>query len=576
MKHLSSQLKVSCAQLSQAGLKDVNEDSIGIRVPDGDSLTYKGIMAVVADGVSAAEAGREASQACVQNLLYDYYCTPDTWDVQKSILTVLNALNRWLYSQGSHMEDSSKGFITTLSILVIKSSTAHIFHIGDSRIYRRRQHEIECLTNDHTRKVGNVTYLARAMGLDNKIQLDYRREELNVGDQFILTSDGVHDFFHEKQWESVFTSCLSIDDVVKQLHEQALANGSNDNLSAQIVTVDEIASSNKEEAYESLLNLPFPPLLEVGQKIDGLLVEKSLYESTRSQLYVVKDLESGEQYVMKTPSINFEDDSAYIEQFISESWIGRKFRHNKLIKVITPKTSPSCLYYLMEYAQGISLEQWMKQTDTPSLKTVVLIARQIAVGLRALHRQQVIHQDLKPGNIIIDDNEQIKLVDFGSCSVSSMKELGQSFSTGNALGTASYSAPECHLGKHIDSRADVFSLAVIVFEILTKKMPYHAKLETIKTEADLDKLQYQSAVTLNPYVPKWVDMALKKALSVHPDDRYSDVDEFIYDLENPNQKMMMAEERMPLMSKNPLRFWRTIVVLQAFVIGGLMVKILSN
>lgn len=75
MEHLKSSLKVNCAQLSQAGIKPVNEDSIGIRIPEGSLLTHKGIVAVIADGVSAAEAGREASQACVQNLLYDYYCT---------------------------------------------------------------------------------------------------------------------------------------------------------------------------------------------------------------------------------------------------------------------------------------------------------------------------------------------------------------------------------------------------------------------------------------------------------------------------------------------------------------------
>ncbi len=575
MEHLSSQLKVSCAQLSQAGVKNVNEDSIGIRVPEGDALTHKGIVAVVADGVSAAEAGQEASQACVQNLLYDYYCTPDTWDVQKSILTVLNALNRWLYSQGSHMEDSSKGFITTLSILIIKSSTAYIFHIGDSRIYRRRQGRIECLTNDHTRKVGDVTYLARAMGLDNKIQLDFRREELQVGDQFILTSDGVHDFFPEKYWGAIFQSYTAIDDVVKVFHEKALDNKSNDNLSTQILTIDEIAPSNKEEAYENLLHLPFPPLLEVGQTIEGLFIERSLYESTRSQLYVVKDLETDEQYVMKTPSVNFEDDAAYIEQFIAESWIGRKFRHNKLVKVITRKTTPSCLYYLMEYAQGITLEQWMKETNTPSLKTVVLMARQMVLGVRALHRQQVIHQDLKPSNIIIDDNEQIKLVDFGSCSASSMKELQQSFSRGIALGTASYSAPECHLGNQVDTRADVFSLAVIIFEILTKKLPYYGKLEAVKSEADLEKLQYQSAAKLNPYVPLWIDLALMKALSIHPNERYHDVDELLYDLENPNQRLVDTHKRMPLLSRNPLRFWQAIVVAQAFVIGGLIAKMLT-
>ena len=119
--HLHSRLDVEASQHSSAGIKPQNEDSIGIRVPEGAALTTKGIAMVIADGVSAAEAGKEASEACVKGFLSDYYSTPDSWSVKKSAHRVLTALNRWLYGQGQKFIDVHKGYVTTLSVLIIKS-----------------------------------------------------------------------------------------------------------------------------------------------------------------------------------------------------------------------------------------------------------------------------------------------------------------------------------------------------------------------------------------------------------------------------------------------------------------------
>ena len=571
MEHLKSGLQVSCAQLSQAGVKDVNEDSIGIRIPEGTALTHKGIVAVIADGVSAAEAGQEASQACVQNLLYDYYCTPDTWTVPKSVLAVLNALNRWLYSQGSHLPDNQKGFVTTLSVIIFKSTTAHIFHIGDSRIYRYRDNQLEQLTTDHSKQVGKITYLARAMGLDTKIQMDYRKEEIKAGDKYMLTTDGIHDFYNDKHWAALLSASTDMDSVVADLHQKSLDSGSTDNLSCQILSIDGLAQSNIDETYNNLSSLPFPPLFDIGNVIDGLKIESSLYESTRSQLYLVKDIETGELAVMKTPSINFEDDPAYIERFIMESWLGRKLRHSKLVKIVNPRIEPTCLYYLMEYVEGITLREWMDKTMNPSITSVVRITRQLALALRAMHRQQVIHQDIKPSNIMIDEHDQIKIIDYGSCMMSSMAELPKPFEREVALGTASYSAPECHLGKKPDTRSDVFSLAVILFEMLTRKAPFEGKLEHIEKESDVKKMSYQSASEINAYVPVWFDLTLKKAMSINPDERYFDVDEFLHDLEHPNPKLK-RKGSLPIMQRNPMRFWQGVAGIQALLILFLLVK----
>ncbi|MCY4044776.1 MAG: bifunctional protein-serine/threonine kinase/phosphatase [Cellvibrionales bacterium] len=565
MPYSHSKLKVSCAQRSSTGIKPINEDSMGIRVPEGITLTHKGVVAVVADGVSTAEAGQEASQACVQNLLYDYYCTPDTWTVPQSVLAVVNALNRWLYSQGSHLPDNEKGFVTTLSLLIVKSSTAHLFHVGDSRIYRYRDGQLEQLTKDHAKQVGNTSYLARALGLDTKVQMDYRKETVEAGDQYLLTTDGIHDFLPDTEWAAIIDKEASLEGIANQLLDRAMVYGSNDNLTVQVLSVDQVDGNKLHETYDHLQKLPFPPLLESGQVVDGLTVIKPLYESMRSQLYLVEDKDANQKMVMKTPSTNFEDDPAYIERFISEAWIGKKVRHSKLVRIISPSKSPTFLYYLMQYVEGITLEKWIKQTTNPSIASVVRVARQIVSGLRSMHRHQVIHQDLKPSNIMLDEHGQVTIIDFGSCFMLSSKELSQTIDEGVALGTASYSAPECHLGLDFDMRCDQFSLAVILFEMLTGKLPFKGKLETIRKVSDLKKLNYQSATELNPYVPDWFDCALQKAMSFDPAARYPDIDSFLQDLEKPNDQYH-KRATLTLVERYPLRTWQTIAVVEFIVI----------
>ncbi|CAA0105282.1 Serine/threonine-protein kinase PrkC [BD1-7 clade bacterium] len=564
MQHLNSNLKVSCAQLSQAGTKAVNEDSMGIRIPDNPALTHKGIVGVVADGVSASESAQEASQACVQNLLYDYYCTPDTWTVKKSILSVLNALNRWLYQQGINLPDSHQGHVTTLSLAIFKSSTAYLFHIGDSRIYRLRNGHLEQLTRDHTRQVGQRSYLARAMGLDNKVQVDFRAESLEACDLYILTTDGIHDFFPSTQWLSLIEQETDLEQVVRKFHERAIENHSNDNLTCQFIRIDKIDAPSAEETCRHLSELPFPPHLNKGQSLDGLIVIDTLHESSRSQLYLVENT-NGEQFAMKTPSVNYTDDAAYIERFIMESWYGRRLRHSKIVNVVTPFESPSYLYYLMEYVPGITLEKWIQTNAHPSVNQVIRIARQLIHGVRALHRQQILHQDIKPANIMIDSNEQLQIIDFGACAASSLNELPVPFDRETALGTATYSAPETHLRQKTDSRADQFSVAVILYEMLTGHQPFRQSLESLTKVGDIKKLRYLPASDLSHNVPDWLDACLKKALSPLPDDRYQDLDEFLYDLENPNHKLVTPRHR-PLADRNPVRFWQAIALIQLVVI----------
>lgn len=555
--HLEGALVVSAAQRSEAGAKEDNEDCVGIRVPEEPELTAKGIACVIADGVSAAEAGKEASETCVQNFLYDYYSTPDSWTVKTSAHKVLTALNRWLYAQGQSYIDAQKGYITTFSALVLKSQTAHIFHVGDTRIYLYRDGDLEQLTKDHTAFVApGQSYLARALGIDASVDIDYRTVSVQKGDLFLLTSDGVHDFIANKTLVQLVAHGLAdLDQLCDVLIKTATLAKSQDNVSVQVLQVNELAVENSEDVYRKLSELPFPPYLKKGLVLDGYEVIKELHASSRSQLYLVVDKESQQKMVMKTPSANFTEDYAYIERLIMEEWVGSRVDSEFVVKVIRPVRPRKFLYYLMEHIPGVTLDQWIKKNPNADLSEVVRLIEQLVKGLRDFHRKETLHQDLKPDNILLDENDNVKIIDFGSVYISGISEIQASIKRDKVLGTDEYAAPEYKLGRKSGTNSDMFSLAIIAYEMMTGTIPWGDKFARCQNVRDYSGLTYVPAYKHNPMVPIWVDGALKKALSINSSLRYDSFSEFLFDLKNPNSAFLEKVQR-PLVERDPEKFWK--------------------
>lgn len=563
-------LAVTTAQDSAAGTRETNEDSMGLYVPEEPRmLTHKGIAVVISDGVSAAEAGREAAETCVKSFLGDYFSTPETWTVETSARKVLGALNGWLYRKSSEFIESQRGYVCTLSILVLKSRTAYFFHVGDTRIYLYRGGKLRQLTKDHTTRVSDKdTYLARAMGLDSKIDVDFGVETLQVGDQFLLTTDGVHGVLSDAIIAHALASEGEPEALPKRLMDAALKAGSDDNVTCQWLRVDALPDPDADEYVNHLTALPFPPAaLEPGWVLDGFKIEQELHASSRSQLYLVTDTR-GRKLVMKTPSVNFSDDPAYIERFVLEQWVGARVESRHLVKSVPPPDDRTCLYNLMEYVEGRTLSGWAEGRPgklPKSTDKVVAIVTQIVRGLTALHRRQILHQDLKPDNVMIDGEGVVKIVDYGSAWVAGVEELPKPIERERALGTVSYSAPEYALGTKPRANADLYSLGCITYELLTGRHPYGAAAEDAKTRADFETLRYVPASSVNPHVPVWADRAIQKAVHVDADARYQELTEFLYDLEHPNPEFVTPARTSERVDPESGWRWLSLALLIALV-----------
>ncbi len=562
---IKPELAVDIGSASDPGIKADNEDCFGAFIPDGDPLDYKGIAVAIADGMSGSDAGKQASHCCVVSFLSDYYSTPDSWSVKQAGQKILSATNSWLYSQGQERYQSAKGMVSTLSILVLKSTTAHIFHIGDSRVYRLRKGDLEQVTRDHRVWLANdKNYLNRAMGIEPRLEVDYKSLPLAVGDVFMLTTDGVHDFIDEKSLKKLLQEGDDLDWIAGQIVRQAMANRSDDNLTCQIVRIAALPEAKEDEILRRHANLPFPPPLEAGMVLDGYRIEAELHASKRTQIYRALDTRTNTPVVLKTPSILYDDDTGYIEHFLHEEWAGKRITHEHVLKVLGSDRAKSCIYYVTEYLQGRTLRQWMTDNPQPDIKTVGNIVGQIAKGLRAFHRMEMLHQDLKPENIMFADGGIVKIIDFGSVKIAGIAELAPLEDPDDVLGTLNYSAPEYHTGQRATVKSDLYSLAVITYEMINGALPY-GQMPEKPDKHSLAKMVYVPSFHHNDMVPTWIDGALRKATALNPQLRYDDLSEFLYDLSHPNPAFLNVRQNLPLIERNPLMFWKGLSLLLLLV-----------
>lgn len=569
-------LKIVIGQHSDQGIKTDNEDFFGYSEPEEPQLTYKGIVVAIADGMSSSDAGKKASHACIIGFLSDYYSTPDSWSVKKASQKILSATNSWLYNQGQSQYGSNKGMVSTLSILILKSTTAHIFHIGDSRIYRLRDGGLEQVTRDHRVWVNKETnYLNRAMGIEPVLDVDHRKISVSVGDIFILSTDGVHDFIDDKDIRVHITdNPEDLQQAAEAIVNHAKANDSNDNLTCQLVRISSLPEPKQQEVLHQYDNMPFPPLLDPGMTLDGYRIKAELHASKRTQIYRAFDMQHKIPVILKTPSVQYEDDLHYIEHFLHEEWAGKRLDHKNILKTLDTDREKSCLYYVTEYINGPTLRQWIKANPKPDISTVRAIIKQIAKGLGSMHRMEMLHQDLKPENIMFDQDGTIKIIDYGSVKIAGIAEISplEQGDDDNILGTLNYTAPEYHLGQQGTIASDIFSLGVIVYEMLNGCLPYGKDMPEKLTKLSLSKMAYSPSFIYNPLVPNWIDGALKKATAFDPQLRYQHLSEFLFDLSTPNVRFSKIEN-LPLMQRSPTTFWKTLSALLLLCNLCLMAKI---
>ena len=557
-------LRLTIGQHSDKGRKETNQDFHGALLPGEPQKSSKGIAVALADGISSSEVSHLAAEFAVHGFLDDYYATPEAWSVKTSALKVLGATNSWLFSQtqqGQGRYDKDRGHVCTFSGIVFKSATAHLFHVGDGRIARLRGKSLEPLTQEHcVVTAGEKSYLGRAFGIHPQLDIDYRAVALETGDVFVLTTDGVHEYVDaETICGALIEHGDALDVAAAAIAVSAYERGSPDNLTVQLVRVDALPSGDLGELQQQLAELPRPPLLESGAEFDGYRILRELHASSRSHVYLASDPATDERCVIKIPSVDLGQDAGHLEAFLMEEWIARRIDHPHVLKSAGNREK-HFLYVVTEYVAGRTLTQWLRDHPGPDLETVRNLIDQIAKGLQAFHRLEMLHQDLRPDNILIDAAGTVKLIDFGSARVAGVAEARPPAERSTMLGTPQYTAPEYFLWEEGTPRSDQFSLGVIAYQLLSGRLPYGAEVAKCKTAAEQKRLKFASLRQSRRDVPLWVDGAIRKAVHPNPERRYEAISEFLHDLRHPN-RAFLTDKAPPLVERDPVRFWKGLSLL---------------
>ncbi|SDR87311.1 serine/threonine protein kinase [Halopseudomonas litoralis] len=552
-------LQIALGQASDRGRKAVNQDFHGACIPAEPQVGLKGIALALADGISSSSVSHIASQTAVTGFLVDYYSTPDAWSVRQSAQRVLAATSSWLYSQtrqSEHRYDNERGYVCTFSALIIKSATAYLFHVGDSRIYRLRGGELEQLTRDHRLRVAaDTSYLARALGISQHLEIDHKTLAVEQGDMFMLATDGLYEFVGPATLARVIEAHGDdLDSAARSLLDHALAQGSADNLTVQLLRVDALPTRTALEFSQHLTELPPAPLLESRAQFEGFTIERELHASSRSHVYLATDNASAERVILKVPSIDLREDQAYLERLMLEEWVARRIHDPHVLKAAAQTRSRGYLYTVSQYLEGQTLRQWMLDHPRPDLQAVRNIIEQIARGLRAFHRLDMLHQDLRPQNIMIDPVGTVTIIDFGSVSVAGLDEM-QSDNTALILGTRQYTAPEYFLGYPGTAQSDLFSLGVIAYQLLSGQLPYGTEVAQATSRAAQLRLKYRTITRYRQDLPLWLDEVLKGAVQPDPNKRYAALSEFTFALCQPDVRLL-SRQSPPLLERNPVVFWQ--------------------
>lgn len=542
---------VATGQHSEAGRKAENQDFHGLCLPVEPMLGAKGIAAALADGISSSDVSRIASETAVASFLEDYYSTPQTWSVRKSAQQVMSATNGWLHAQTRQgHRGADQGYVCGMSVLILKGATAHILHVGDARISRLRDGVLEPLTEEHRLRIGQGRhYLTRAMGLRPQLEIDYHTRSVAQGDVFMLATDGVHEYLRAEHLQQALRAHDSLDEAARALVRQALAEGSGDNLTVQLLRVDAPMAATPADLARQASTLPCPPLLSPGMTFEGFVIERELHASARSHVYLARDGQS--PVAIKIPSLDQRHDPAYLERLLQEEWLARRIDSRHVARAWPQARPRQTLYIVSEYIEGRTLAHYR-----PGLEAALDIAEQAARGLAAFHRLDILHRDLRPENLILTPRGEVKIIDMGSAQAASRQEGLPA--APDVPGAVAYAAPEYFLGQPGSPRADLYSLGVITYQLLTGRLPYGAQTAKIRSRADLLRLRYQPAAE----IPAWLDAVLAQAVHPDPARRFQDAAEFAHALRHP----VSPPGPPPLAERDPLLFWKLLSLLLAFAL----------
>lgn len=618
------------------------------------------LLVLMADGVSACQFPKQASQLVVNTVTHHLTLALKNKAIEEMVLAenqsqsanidfddnqvailireAVNKANDALYFP--QVYERVPPLLSTLSGLLCIGDRIHLFHTGDSRIYRVGLESIKVLSKDHRIHHGqDKGALSAAIGADTMVELQQSVFTLHQNECLALMTDGVYESIaaSELQFElcsavkalcqpsqTIDTTDNSSNDgavnslsISQSICEQAFNEGSHDNLSMVILGMNAQAlhkkktansahtknnSDNENASFHDIHRYQLLTGLEVGARIDGFIVKHIIACTARSEVYLVED-EHQHEFVLKSPSLDAATDGHYLREFLKERKIGLSLsKHRRagepaynqadpnnsssdssltsisgikpyqdassalsssgLLRYYPVPASSTYLYHLTEYIEGESLRDFMDRHAPCDVWQTYDLLTKIGMAVRVMHRNYLLHQDIKPENILLTTSGAVKLIDFGSASSSILKD-----STRPPNGDLHYAAPEYYTDAPKGVHSDLFSIAVIGYELLTGELPFSSQALMHSHQAN-HTLTLPTQLLRQYRVPAASQQALMRALLANTQARYQAIGEFLQDFNPENHNYISDPE--PLIIRNPLLVWHSICFIQFVLIFSLL------
>jgi len=272
--------------------------------------------------------------------------------------------------------------------------------------------------------------------------------------------------------------------------------------------------------------------IEAGQELDHYHIDAPVSESGMATIFRATDTENGRPVAIKVPYSSLETDPVGFERFKREEEIGSALNHPNVMHIYHD-THRSRLYMVMEWCEGRLLRKILNEKGKLPPERAIKITLGILHALDYIHQHGVIHRDLKPENIMVDDQDNIKLIDFGIASKEGAKRLTYA-GYSQALGTPEYISPEQVKGKRGDARSDLYSLGIMLYEMLTGKTPFSGPSPLAVMNDRLINHPLPPRVA-EPGISPELQEVLYRALEREPKNRYPTARAFAWDLEHLDQ-----------------------------------------
>ncbi len=516
------------------GSELASDDSYAVR--SFDDIT----IGIVCDGVGSAEGGREASRRVVNFMLGNFKNRPQSWSIEKSILTFIKNINEILYKE-SLLEFERPELLTTISLVVIQGNRLYGANVGDSPIFLLRDKELQKLSFDHIQEEGSHI-LTQAIGLAPDVEPYFFENFIHPKDKILLASDGLTAVLSS---EEIASRLLDAHTLVKYASKK-VSDDLPDDTSAVVIEVLEIDRRQILKAQK----LPIPTALKKGQTIDGYKLLEPLITNERTWLAEQK----GKKYVMKFPPIEAMEDAKLLDLFVKEAWNAKRLKAGFFPKAVIPKKR-SYRYYVMEYIEGETLKSRIKKHPL-HVDEAINLAKFLLKASQYLLKFGLVHGDIKPENIIITKRhgkEVFKLVDFGS--------IVEIFSIANRAGTPSYLAPERFKGEPISEGSEIFAIGVTLYEALSKRYPY-GEIEPFQTPTFKTPKRVRE---YNKKVPEWLEAVIMRSIEKERERRYTHYSEMDYELSHPDKVKPYFDPNASLIEREPLKVYRLAFILSALL-----------